>query len=406
MVTLRDYQKDIVQRGMDILDRYHMLYLMMETRTGKTLTVFEIAKRKKKKNIIVFTKKKVVPEIQKQADEYGITITVINYESAHKLKGKFDFVIIDEAHHLGTFPKTSNRWKKVKALCPGAEIVYLSATATPESWSSIFHQLRLSDYDPFAHYSNFYKWAEDFVNVTRKYHGSHQSNDYSDAKIKKIQKYLDPIRITLTQEEAGFTTTVNETILSVEMSGYTHKAFEFMKDDDLLIFGDTIVEGETAAGTKSKCHQLASGTIKHFDDYHVFDESKGWAIRRHAENYGYDKIAIYYKYIAERQILDRVFEDLIVTDPFEFQKLDKAVFASQVFSGREGIRLDTADCLYMFNIDFAWLSYEQTKNRIMSFEREDPAKLIWVFSDTGYEKEILKRVMKKENFTVKHFRRI
>jgi len=406
MITLRDYQNDIVVEGMDILDRYHILYLMMETRTGKTFTVFEITKLRNAQSILFVTKKKIVPEIEKQAEEFGIDLTVINYESAHKVSGPFDFVIIDEAHHLGTYPKPSDRWKKVKALCCGAELVYLSATATPESWSTIFHQLRLSDSDPFAVYSNFYRWAEDYVKITKKYHGTHQSNDYSDARISKIQKVIDPFRITLTQKQAGFTTIIEETILSVGMSGYTHKAFEIMKDDDLLRFGETVVEGETAAGTKSKCHQLASGTIKHFDDYHVFDESKGWAIKRHAKNYGYSKIAIYYKYIAERQILDAVFGDLIETNPFAFQKAHEAVFVSQVFSGREGIRLDSADCLYMFNIDFAWLSYEQTKNRIMSFERDVPAKLVWVFSDTGYEQEILKRVMKKENFTVKHFGRI
>jgi len=60
----------------------------------------------------------------------------------------------------------------------------------------------------------------------------------------------------------------------------------------------------------------------------------------------------------------------------------------------------------MFNIDYAYLSYEQTRNRIQSFERDTVPELIWVFSDLGLEAEIYKKVRKKENFTTRHFRRL
>jgi superfamily II DNA or RNA helicase len=37
-MELRDYQKDIVRRGVDIIADHRLLYLQMEVRTGKTLT--------------------------------------------------------------------------------------------------------------------------------------------------------------------------------------------------------------------------------------------------------------------------------------------------------------------------------------------------------------------------------
>ena len=38
MIEFRDYQKDIISRGIGILKPHRFLYLAMEVRTGKTLT--------------------------------------------------------------------------------------------------------------------------------------------------------------------------------------------------------------------------------------------------------------------------------------------------------------------------------------------------------------------------------
>ena len=71
-------------------------------------------------------------------------LTVINYESLHKIPEKgWDMIICDEAHTLGAFPKPSKRAKQVKELVikNNCFVVLLSGTPTPESYSQMYHQV-------------------------------------------------------------------------------------------------------------------------------------------------------------------------------------------------------------------------------------------------------------------------
>ena len=47
-MQLRDYQKDIVKRGIDIIADHQLLYLQMEVRTGKTLTALAICEEQQR----------------------------------------------------------------------------------------------------------------------------------------------------------------------------------------------------------------------------------------------------------------------------------------------------------------------------------------------------------------------
>jgi len=117
MITLRDYQADIVKRGKSILREYRLLYLAMEVRTGKTLTALSMCTGAK--NVLFITKKIAIDTILEDYDkgEFKFHIEVINYESLSKIPDlKWDVIITDEAHGMGAFPKASKRAKDVKAL--------------------------------------------------------------------------------------------------------------------------------------------------------------------------------------------------------------------------------------------------------------------------------------------------
>ncbi|MEG1565072.1 MAG: hypothetical protein RR365_15345, partial [Bacteroides sp.] len=88
-----------------------------------------------------------------------------------------------------------------------------------------------------------------------------------------------------------------------------------------------------------------------------------------------------------------------------FQASTNKVFISQVRRAREGVRLDTADALIFFNLEFSYLSYEQGKNRLVSKERTDPAEVYFICSDCGIEKKILDAVHGKKNFTLSYYGR-
>ena len=100
-MELRCYQKEIVNKGTDILSRYGLLYLALEVRTGKTLISFSIAEKIKFKNILFITKKKAIDNIKDDYNKmsFSFDITIINNESLHTIdRNDFDLLISDEHH--------------------------------------------------------------------------------------------------------------------------------------------------------------------------------------------------------------------------------------------------------------------------------------------------------------------
>jgi len=109
-MKLRDYQQEIVTRGVDILRNHGFLYLAMEVRTGKTLTSMSIAEELCAQKVLFLTKKKALHSIGEDAKKLcpSYEFFAINYESMHKVPSlDWDVVILDEAHTLGAFPKPS-----------------------------------------------------------------------------------------------------------------------------------------------------------------------------------------------------------------------------------------------------------------------------------------------------------
>ena len=172
-MELRNYQKELANKGVTILTVHGIVYLAMEVRTGKTLTALEIAKIYGSKNVLFITKKKAIKSIEKDYKEFGYTfnLTVINNESLHLLHGEYDLLISDEHHRNGAFPKPNKVTQLIKQKYANLPMIFLSGTPHPESYSQIFHQFWISNNTPFGYYSNFYKWAKDFVIEKKKYLG-------------------------------------------------------------------------------------------------------------------------------------------------------------------------------------------------------------------------------------------
>ena len=69
MIKLRSYQKQIVEKGIDVLKKHKFLYLAMEVRTGKTLTSLAMSLDLPVHNLLFITKKKAISSIQ---DDYNL----------------------------------------------------------------------------------------------------------------------------------------------------------------------------------------------------------------------------------------------------------------------------------------------------------------------------------------------
>mgnify|MGYP003631563962 FL=1 len=405
MIEFREYQKEIISDGIGIIKQHRFLYLAMEVRTGKTLTSLGICDQIEAKKVLFITKKKAISSIQSDYDLLlpQFEIEVINYESLHKIRQTgWDVVICDEAHGMGAFPKPSGRSKKVKNIIfrSNPYIILLSGTPTPEAYSQMYHQVYFIPNNPFAHYKNFYQFANDYVGVIKKKIGGLYINDYSKGS-KKIIEAMAPYTINFSQKDAGFIVETTEHVLEVEMKSSTTDLIRKLKRNLVVEGNNEVILADTSVKLMTKVHQLCSGTIK-FESGNsmVIDLSKAEFIKKKFKG---KKIGIFYKFKQELNAIKQVFGDDICIDLECFTTTDKNI-ALQIVSGREGISLKEADCLVYYNIDFSATSYWQSRDRMTTKDRLKN-NIYWIFSKGGIEKDIYKAVIKKKDYTLTHFRR-
>jgi len=402
-MKLRDYQKDIVKRGVDVIADHQLLYLQMEVRTGKTLTALAICEELGASSVLFITKKKAISSILDDYEKYGFDfyINITNNESLHKVEGEYDIIVSDEHHRNASFPKPNKSAKLIKQRWSNLPMIFLSGTPNAESYSQVYHQYWLSNHSPFKQWPTFYKWAQNFVNITTRNFGYADVKDYSKADYSKIKPYIDKHIITYTQKQAGFESNVNEHILHCDMKPITMQIINQLKKDKIVQGHSGVIIADTAVKLQNKIHQLCSGTcILEDGSTAIIDHSKAECIR---DKFKGKKIGIFYKFKGELQILNDIFGKLLCTELDEFNSTDKSI-ALQIVSGREGISLQKAEALVYYNIDFSSISYFQSKDRMTTMSRQSN-DVYWVFARKGIEAKIYKSVINKKDYTVNMFKR-
>jgi len=404
-MELRPYQDEIAKKATKILKECGFVYLSMEVRTGKTLTALETAYNFGAERVLFITKIKAFSSIKSDYDNIGYlyNLTIINKESLHTIEDNdFDVIIIDEAHGLAAFPKASKYQKDIRKRFSKVPMIFLSGTPTPESFSQWYHQLQVTDKSPFKHYTNFYKWANDYVNVTEQNLGYARVKVYKDGKEQLILKSVQPFILTFTQAQAGFTSEVNEHILECQMEDITYDIIKRLKRDKIVQGKSGLILGDTGVKLMQKIHQLSSGTCKFEDGTSmVIDYSKAEFIKW---KFADEKIAIFYKFKEELNALKSIYGSNLTEDLDDFNTTNKCI-ALQIVSGREGISLKNAKYLVYYNIDFSATSYWQSRDRLTTMERSSN-DVYWVFAKGGIENAIYKSVLNKKNFTLNLFKKL
>jgi hypothetical protein len=402
-MELRNYQIRLSKEAAEILQRKKIVYLAMEVRTGKTITALQTAQNYGAKNVLFLTKLKAFSSVQFDYDNMNFTfkLTIANDESLHKISCNFDLVIHDEHHRFGAFPKPNATAKLFKKMYGNLPMIFLSGTPTAESYSQWYHQFWVSNYSPFEQ-SNFYKWANDYVNVKVKHLGYSKVNDYTDARKKDFWHLIRYYILTFTQVEAGFSTQVNENVLYCDMDAITYKIIDKLKKDLVVQNKEgQLILADTSVKLQQKLHQLYSGTCK-FEDgtSKVIDLSKAMFIDNHFKG---QKIAIFYKFVEEFNAMKNIFGNRLTNDLEEFNTTDKNI-ALQIVSGREGISLAKAKYLVYYNIDFSAVSYWQSRDRLTTMDRK-VNDVYWIFSKDGIESKIYASVIKKKDYNNETFKR-
>jgi len=405
-MKFRDYQNKIINYATNVITIRNFMYLAMEVRTGKTLTSLGIAQKVGVKNVLFLTKKKAISSIESDYEllNPNYEITVINYESIHKVPKKgWDFVILDEAHTLGAFPKPSKRARQVRDILSlnRSLVCLLSGTPTPESYSQMYHQVYGIPGNPFEKYKNFYRFCDDHVNKVQKRINGFMVTDYSNGR-ESINNNMKPFMVSYTQKQAGFESAIEEEILKVPLHSNTYNLCRRLKKDLIIEMKEgEVILADTGVKLMSKLHQMYSGTVK-FESGNsmIIDTSKARYIKW---KFTGNKIGIFYKFKAELEALKKVFGDDLCTDLETFNSTDKNI-ALQIVSGREGISLKNAEFIVFYNIDFSATSYWQARDRMTTKDRKYN-KVYWVFSEKGIETKVYKSVIQKKDYTLQHFKK-
>lgn len=407
MKQLRDYQLEKANDALQVLKSYNVVYLSMEVRTGKTLTSLETAKLFGAKKVLFLTKKKAISSIIKDYTDFGydnyFNLIVMNDESMHLIKDTFDFVIHDEHHRFGAYPKPNKSAKLFKEKYGTLPMIFLSGTPHPESFSQLYHQFWVK-LGFWKKHINFYKWAKVYVDVKKKHLGYAEVNDYSELNQKGkdlINVLKNRLFVTYTQKQSGFETSVNKKVLYCEMSQATHEMRKtLLKNLFLNMIGSEVI-ADTAVKLQNKIHQLSSGSIITEDKKtFIIDYSKANFIKKHFEG---KKLAMFYFFQAEYDILKKTFEDELTNDLDKFNNSNKHIALQQI-SGAEGISLAKADVLIFYNFGFSNVKFTQAIDRLTTIDRKEN-DVYFIFGRGGIEEKIYQRLEQKKDYITSAFKK-
>lgn len=403
MYNLYPHQIEFSKEILKILKQFNICYLAGEVRSQKTGTVLEVCRLFGATKVLFITKKKAIYSIESDYENFGFSykLNVVNYESLHKLDFfDYDLIIYDEAHSMGAYPKPSKRTKLCKTLFANIPCILMSGTPAVESYSQLYHQFYVSDFSPFKDYTNFYKWANEFVDKKQMKLPTHTVTDYSGAKVKQINTIVKPYFVKMTQEDAGLTSTVTEEIITIPTPTFLKDACNKLLKDRVIEGEKGLILGDSPAKLQSKVHQLINGhCIIEKDDLSTFTKLfSNYKAKYIKQTFKGQKIAIMYYYQAELDILKNEFD--ITIDIEEFNTTNKNIALQQ--SSTEGMNVSKADAIVYINLGFSGKNYLQSRDRLTVKGRKDN-KVYFICEDFGMTEKILKTVQSKKDFNSKLF---
>ena len=169
---------------------------------------------------------------------------------------------------------------------------------------------------------------------------------------------------------------------------------------------DKVVEGvndtilcDTSVKLMQKLHQLSSGTvILESGNGAILDTTKVDFI---ADYFKGKKLAIFYYYKQEKEMIFDKFGHGVTDDLKEFNDTGKHIALQQV-SGAEGVNLSAADVLIFINFGFSNTKFVQAKDRLTTMTRKEN-DVYYILSNNGIDNKVYKAVSNKKDYITKTF---
>ena len=304
-------------------------------------------------------------------------------------------------HNCSAFPKPCNSAKTIRERFGHLPQIYLSGTPAIESGSQWFHSFWTSKFSPFNGFKNFYDWSRTYTEPFTKHFGALQVKDYSKSKDDEILAIIEPYLVRFTQKDAGFTSDIIEEVIYYPIDAKIKQMVKRLMADLVLEGKEETILGDTAAKLMSKVHQLENGTII-FESGNsmILDTSKAEYIKQYFEG---KKIAMFYYFKKEWELLKQVFGDSLTDNLEEFNTTDKHIALQQI-SGSEGISLKEADVLVYYNSGYSGRQYTQGRDRLTTINRS--ANHVYFFFDKdGLNAKIYKALKSKKRYNAKLFQK-
>ena len=409
MKTLRSYQSGIADKALSILKTYGIVYLTMEVRTGKSATAFETAKLIGAKKVILTTKKKAIKGITEDYHDFGFDkhfeLTVINNESLHLItENGFDLLISDEHHRTAALPKPTKTAKDLRERFGHLPIICLSGTPHPENYAQVYHQFWVKK-GFWKNHINFYKWFRDYGKPQKRHLGYAEVNVYTELN-EKGMRLIDRLKaelfISYTQKDAGFETSVNKQIIYCEAEEKLSQYCKELAKNKFVDISGQYIEADTAVKLQNKVHQILNGTIiSEYSQSSILSTYKGEFIKEYFKG---KKLAIFYYYRAEWELLKKVFGDDLTNNLEEFNSSGKHIALQQV-SGSEGISLKEADVLVYYNFGFSNVKFVQGIDRLTTMDRKEN-NVYFVFSKGSINERIYNTIVHhKKDYILSAFKK-
>jgi hypothetical protein len=303
----------------------------------------------------------------------------------HKIRGSFDFIILDEAHsNISSTGRPSKTWKAVaKFTRPNKPILYLSATPYAEHLGLIYHQLKLSSWSPFKS-KNFYDWFRQYgvPHMTRTPYGLVET--YTKYQDKKILDILKPYFNFKTRAEVGIEHEPSVNLITIPLKDETKKVMENIIKHEMLEVDNLVIPLDSPMKLRTAHYQIEGGTIKDGDTSHRLSVGLE-KLDYIALNYDESKIAIMAHFIEERKALQDLFP--------------KARILSSD-GHAEGVDLSGVDKLIIYSMSFKTSKHQQRLARQANHDRKTPIIVdVLVCDKPAIGKAVYETVaVKRENF--------
>jgi len=215
----------------------------------------------------------------------------------------------------------------------------------------------------------------------------------------KIKPLISPYLLTYTQEEAGFQSKITETVINYDICDKTASIIEKLLNTNLVVGTTEQIIADTPVKLMTKIHQLEGGTIIfESGNSKVLDDSKARFIKQYFTGH---KLAIFYYFKEEWQLLKQVFGDNLTNDLNEFNTSTKHIALQQV-SGSEGISLKAADKLIYYSFGYSGKNYIQGRDSLTKIDRERN-EVFFIFAKVSLSCRIYKAITNKKAYNKRTF---